>query len=140
MTLLWLPHIPLTINPCVTVTFAGHRGGIRTRQGMAPSTAHGKGALSRFVFFSLPSGEDEHGGMALERTCQNLGSFNPQIYPVVFDARKRGLWNPGQPRELILAQLLELPDDTYGIAHGDIDGFPGLAVILHVKFSCNRVG
>ncbi len=50
--------------------------------------------------------------MAHQGLSENLGAFDPQTDPIILDRRNRRLRNARSRRQLILAQLLQLSDDS----------------------------
>ena len=69
--------------------------------------------LCRRMPWQLPAGKDEHSRVALQRTGEHLRALNAKTDTIVLDCRNGGLWDPRELRQSILAQLLELADDSY---------------------------
>ena len=69
--------------------------------------------------------------MTLQGARENLGPFDPQIDPSVLDCRDRGLGNARQLGELVLAQLLQLAQDTERLADGDLGSLSGRMELAH---------
>ena len=55
--------------------------------------------------------------MAFKRTGKNLCSFDPKTDSVIFNRRDCGLRNACELCELILAELLKLPNDANGLTN-----------------------
>src|ERR1035438_8643165 len=87
--------------------------------------------LCRSLKMIFPSREDEHGGMALERSREHLCAFHTQSNAVVLDRRKGGLRNASALRELILAKSLQFANDAYRFAGRDGDAFLRGTKLLH---------
>ena len=64
--------------------------------------------------------------MALKGASQDFGSLHAQIDPIVLDGRDRGLRNSRPVGELVLAQFLELADNSDGFTYTDFDRPLGL--------------
>jgi len=71
--------------------------------------------------------------MALEGFCEHLCALNSKANTIVLDGRKSGLWDTRAPRELVLAQALQLADDAHGLAYRDGDALLRRAKLLHLR-------
>src|SRR3990172_1292775 len=81
----------------------------------------------------FPSREDQHGGMTLEGSRENLCALHAQADAVVLDRRKSGLGDPRALRELILAKALQLANDAHRFASRDGDAFLRGTKLLHLR-------
>ena len=71
-----------------------------------------------------PSGKHQHPGMTLEGSRENLRALYTEADPAVLDRRNRSLRNACPLCQFILAQPLELPDDSYGLSNRHSDSLP----------------
>jgi hypothetical protein len=86
------------------------------------------------IAFHIPVRENEDGRVNLESPCQYFGPFHAQVDSVAFDRRDRRLRDPGEGREFILAELLQLSDDSNRLADRDAGPLRCFAVITHDHF------
>ena len=87
----------------------------------------------RFILH-IPGWKNQHGGVDLERASEYLCAFDTQVDPIALDRGDRGLGNPGECSELILAEFLEFTDDSHGLANRNFDPLVGLSVVAHDHF------
>jgi len=87
----------------------------------------------RFTF-DVPVRKDQNRGVDLERSSEDLGSFDSEVDPISFDGGDRGLRDAGESRKLILAQLLQLTNNPDGFTDGDLYSLTGFPVIVHDHF------
>ena len=87
----------------------------------------------------LPAWKDKYGRMALQGRAQQLGPLNTKVDPTILDAGNGGLGDAAQSRQLCLAQTLQLADDTYRLARGDVDALFCGNEFAHISVSDSHV-
>src|SRR5262252_10468951 len=68
----------------------------------------------------LPARKDQDSGMTTKRTRQHLSTLDTQTDAPVLDSRQRRLRDATKLGQLILAEALELADDTHRFPRRDI--------------------
>lgn len=87
----------------------------------------------------IPTWEDQHGGVALQRTRQNLRALYTETHAVVLDGGEGSLGDTSVLRQLILTQALQLADNTDRLADRNIHSLLCGTKQLHLKVSGSRV-
>lgn len=88
---------------------------------------------SRFALH-VPARKHQNRRMNLERPREHLGALDAEIHTVPLDSGDGRLGNPGQSSQLVLAELLQLPNDPNRLAHRDIDMFAGFPILTRFHF------
>ena len=87
--------------------------------------------LGRSINSMLPTGKYQDGRVATKRTRQYLGALDAQAHTIVFDRRKRGLWDAAELRQLVLAELLQFANDAYRVSDRDLDPLLRWTKLIH---------
>ena len=77
--------------------------------------------------------------MAVKGSAKHLGALYTQVDPAILDAGNGGLGDAAQSRQLCLAQTLQLADDTYRLARGDVDALFCGNEFAHISVSDSHV-
>lgn len=72
--------------------------------------------------------------MNLESPREHLGALDAGVHPVPLDRGDGRLGNPLQGSQLVLAELLQLPNDPNRLAHRDIDASACFPELTHLHF------
>ena len=67
----------------------------------------------------LPPWKHQHCRMTLKRAGEHLCTLDTKPYTIVLNGRKRGLRNAGAFGQLVLAQTLQLANDTHRFTNLD---------------------
>ena len=94
--------------------------------------------LCRRLKRNIPAGKYEHRRVTLEGARKNLCPFYAEIDPAILYGGNGGLGNPGEFRDLALAQFLEFAKNPDRFAHGNFDSLFGRTKFFQIRTSGNH--